>query len=342
MARQEPEEKRMTRPTRLLSGALALQFALAALAAAQTEKAPGEAAKPAPRALDDYSKYVLGPGDELTIWALGVPEISDKPLKVGPGGVLDLPIAGRLDVAGLTVENLRLALIQRLKAYVVEPAVSISISDFKSQPVSVLGAVRTPGVFQVQGRKTVMEMISMAGGFSPDAGRSIKIVRRLENGRLPVLNATDDATGGYSVAEVSLPRLMEGKNPEQNIPVLAHDVITVPMSQMVYVMGEVTKPGGYVLSEREALSVLQALSLAGGMTRTAAPKQAVILRASASSKDRQEIQIPLHKVLAGKAEDIAMRPEDILLIPNNVAKNISVKAIETAVQLGVGIAIWRH
>lgn len=306
---------------------------------------PGEPVKNSPgerRVAPEVSEYVLGPGDELTIWALGVPEIPSTPLKISPEGQLDLAIVGKVEASGKTVDALRREIILKLKPYVVEPSVSISISVFRSQPVSVLGAVRNPGVYQLQGRHTILEMISMAGGLNQDAGRSIKIVRRREYGSIPLLNTTVDATGIYCTAELSIPRLMEGNNPEQNILVQPHDVITVPKSQMVYVMGEVLKPGGYVLSEREAISALQALALAGGATNMAAPQHAVILRSAPGSDSRQQIPIQLSKVMSGRAEDIALRPEDILVVPHNVAKQVTIRAIETAVQLGVGVAIWRR
>src|SRR5215510_15064630 len=115
------------------------------------------------------AEYILGPGDQLRVWALGVEEISDKPLRIDPSGDVDLPTLGRMRASGLTVEQFRGDLLKRLAKEVREPRASVDIVEFGSQPVSVIGAVGTPGVKQLQGRKTLAEVLSDAGGLKPDA-----------------------------------------------------------------------------------------------------------------------------------------------------------------------------
>src|SRR5205085_10140100 len=121
------------------------------------------------------------------------------------------------------------------------------------------------------------------------------------------------------------------------------DVITVPQAEVVYVMGEVKKPGAFTLHEDEKISLLQALSLAEGLSRTAAPKSAKILRASgAKAAERTEISVDLQRVLAGRAGDDMLQPSDILFIPNNVPKSAAMRGLEAAISIGTGFAIYRR
>jgi polysaccharide export outer membrane protein len=287
------------------------------------------------------SSYVLGPGDQIVIRALDAEEISEKPILIGTDGNISLPLMGRLRAGGLTVEQLEAELATRLKKYIQEPQVAVTVTEFRSQPVSVIGAVNRPGVHQLQGRKTLVEMLSLAGGLGNEAGYSIKITRRLDFGRIPLANAADDPTGRFNVAEVSVKQIMEASSPAENIQIMPHDVISVPRGRMVYVIGQVKRSGGFVLGERENVSVLQALSLAEGLGRAAAPKNGKILRINPKTASRVEIAVNLKKILAGKARDVAMEPDDILFVPGSTGKKVALRTLEAAVSVGSGVAIWR-
>jgi polysaccharide export outer membrane protein len=257
-------------------------------------------------------------------------------------GFIRLPLVGRIQAAGLTIDQLETELVRELKKYMRDPQVSVSVTEFRSQPVSVLGAVRNPGVLQVQGRKTLLEMISLAGGIDPEAGHSIKITRRKEFGPIPLKSAVADETGEYSVADVDLESILEARNPAENIEVKPNDVITVPRGQLVYVMGQVKTPGGFVLRQRETLSALQALALAQGLDRTAKPQDARILRTVEGAPQRLEIRVDLRKVLQGKTSDVPLQPNDVLFIPNNVPKSAMIRGLEAALQVGTGLAVYRR
>ena len=257
-------------------------------------------------------------------------------------GYLRLPMVGRIRAAGLTVEQLQAEIVSRLRQYIKEPDVAVDVTDFRSQPVSVIGAVKNPGVHQLQGRKTLIEILSLAGGLSDDAGYSIKITRSLDRGPIPLPSAAADPSGRFSVAQVSLKDLMEARNPAQNILIQPHDVISVPRADMVYVVGQVSRAGGFVLHENETISALQALSLAGGLDRTASPKNARILRSAGNAASRTEIAINLNKILQGRSPDVPMQPNDILFVPASGSKKVAVRALEAAIQVGTGIAIWRR
>jgi len=284
--------------------------------------------------------YILGPGDQISIQVLHVEEINDKPVPIDMSGEIRVPVAGRIQVAGLTTAQVETEIAKRLTSYLLHPDVSVKISEFRSQPVSVLGAVKTPGVQQVQGGKTLFEMLSLAGGLDTNSGSTLRLTRRLEWGRIPLANATDDQTGQYSVAEVSLKSIFDAQNPAENILVRPYDVITVPRADTIYVIGEVQKSGGFVVNDMAEVTVLQALSMAGGFDKTAKPQEAKIMR-RVQGKSRTEIAVNLKKILEGKAEDISMKPEDILFIPTSASKKAGIRALEAALQAGTGVAIWR-
>jgi polysaccharide export outer membrane protein len=156
-------------------------------------------------------------------------------------------------------------------------------------------------------------------------------------------NAHDDAQGRCSIAEVSLKELLESRDPRKNIPICPHDVISVPAGGVVYVIGEVRKPGGFVLGTRPGMSVLEALSLAEGMDLKASPGRARILRAvDGDQSKRREEPVNVAKILDGSAPDVLLRSADILFIPNSVAKNATVRSVEAAIQIGTGLVIWRR
>jgi polysaccharide biosynthesis/export protein len=263
-------------------------------------------------------------------------------VRVDFSGNIRLPMVGRIQAGGLTVDQLETELIREFKKYIKDPQVTVSVTEFRSQPVSVLGAVRNPGVQQVQGRKTLLEMISMAGGIDPEAGHSIMITRRKEYGPIPLKSAVADETGEYTVADVDLSSILEARNPRENIEVKPNDVITVPRGQLVYVMGQVKRPGGFVLRQRETLSALQALALAEGLDRTAKPQDARILRSVEGAPQRTEIYVDLRKILQGKSSDVPLQPNDVLFIPNNAPKSAMLRGLEAALQVGTGLAIYRR
>jgi len=289
-----------------------------------------------------HPDYVLGPGDQIIVRAINVEEITDKPVLIDMGGYIRLAVIGRVRVTGMTISQVETELAQRLRSYVLHPDVSVSVAEFHSQPVSVIGSVRTPGVLQVQGRKTLVEMLSLAGGLDATAGNTLKITRRLEQGRIPLAGASDDPSGQYSVAEVSLKSILEARNPEENILVKPNDVISVPRADTVYVIGQVRKAGGFVLNDREKVTVLQALAMAGDLDGSARSQESKILRRVPDGSSRAEIPVDLRSIRLGKAPDVPMQSDDILFVPSSAPKKAALRAIEAAVQMGTGVVIWRR
>jgi polysaccharide export outer membrane protein len=287
------------------------------------------------------SNYVLGADDQIVVRVTEVEEFNDKPIRIDMDGCVKLPLAGRITAAGLTVQQLEAEVGKALKDYVRHPEVVVSIAEFRSQPVSVIGSVKSPGVYQLQGRKTLVEVLSQAGGLAEDAGYSVRITRRLAWGPISLPGAANDASGGFSVAEVKLKGILEATSPEENIPILPNDVISVPRAEMIYVTGQVHRSGGYVLNGRQSMTVLQALSLAGGIDGASAPQHTRILRASQGLAEREEVPVDLKKIMDGKAKDLALQPDDILFIPSSLPKKAAIRAIEAAIQIGTGVAVFR-
>jgi polysaccharide export outer membrane protein len=326
--------------TRVVPGIVAVFF-LVVSGAAQVP-APPKPDQPKPKCDSQIrSTYLLGPDDQLDISGPELNDVNVKPIRIDGDGDTEVPLAGRVHVSGLTAQQAEQKINSDLSKYIRNPQVVVSVAEERSQPVSILGAVNTPGVHQVQGYKTLLEMLALAGGMRPDAGYSIRITRQVEWGCIPLPKVELDATGRFSVAEVNLKKIMEAKDPEQNIQIFPHDVITVPKGEMVYVIGDVKHSGGFVLSEAESMSVLQALSLAEGLNGTADARHARVLRLMHDTDKREELPVDVKGVLAGKKTDIALRGDDILFVPGSTSKKASLRAIEAAIQTGTGMAIWR-
>lgn len=316
------------------TGAGFFMVLLAALCAA--------AQQPAKTTVQPDSGYVLGPDDQIVIRAIDAPEISDKPILIGTNGNITLPLIGRVKAGGLTVEQFETELNTWLREYLRDPQVSVTVTESRSHPVSVFGAVSKPGVVQLQGRKTLYEVLSMAGGPRDTAGASLTVTRRRENGDIPLPGATIDPTGQFSVAELNVQEILGGKNPAANIEIKPNDVISVSeaSSSMIYVVGDVQRAGAFTLGGRQSLSVLSAVSLAGGLGRTAKPEKARIIRNVPGELKRQEIAVNIKQILAGKGEDIGLRPEDVLVVPTSGRKSFVTSFVPIAMGGAVSAAIY--
>ena len=286
------------------------------------------------------STYVLGPDDEVSIRVMESEEISQEPFRIDQGGDVSLPLLGRVRAAGRTPQELETELVERLRAFIHEPQALVRVTQFRSQPVSVIGAVNKPGIHQLEGRKSLIEILSLAGGLRQDAGHTVKITRRREWGPIPLESAADDPSGRFHIAEVSLEAVMEARNPEENVLIMPNDVISVPRAEMIYVIGGVERSGGFVLHEKENVTVLQALALAGGLTRTAAKKNAKILRPTQDDRERVEIMINLKDIMAGRSGDIVLERDDILFVPHSGGKRAAQRGVEAGIAMLTGVVIW--
>lgn len=320
--------------------------------------------------------YRIGPDDLLEINILEAGELNREP-RVSASGEISLSLIGAVHAEGLTTLELELVLEELFRrTYIKNPHVSVQIREMQSHPVAVFGAVKKPGVFQIRQPKSVVELLSMAEGLDVDAGDSVIVERGSENagtlaggppdgpahsatardsGILPrnaafvsgaagtadVTNELGEAAQS-NVVEINLKRLLETGDPALNTLVFPGDLVKVPRAGLVYVVGEVKKPGGFQLKSNENISVLQAIALAEGTTHTSAASAARIIRTNEATGKRQEIPINLNKILAGKKADPMLKPRDIVFVPNSAARNALYRGVEAAIEVGSGIAIYRR
>ena len=284
---------------------------------------------------------LLGPGDQLTVAAPEIEELDRRELKVQADGTVSVPLVGSIKAAGLTAEEFQQKLNEALRTQFRNPRISFTQVQIRSKPVTVLGAVNNPGVVQADGRKHLVEVISTAGGLRNDAGPTLTITRKssIQPGFPASLRPT--LAGDYLVVSIPVDGVMEGTDSVANVLVYPGDVITVPKGQLVYVVGDVNRSGGFMIGESNDLTVLKALSLAEGLRETADASHARILRDDASGK-RTEEPLNVKKLLNGKSEDAKLKANDILFIPSSTAKKIANRSIQAMIDGGTGLAIYRH
>jgi polysaccharide export outer membrane protein len=285
--------------------------------------------------------YALGPGDQITLTVAGLEEeYNSKVFRIDASGDVTLPMVGRIHASGLSTAALEGELQSRLKPFLKDPQVVVGILSFGSEPVSVLGAVRNPGIVQLQGRRTLFEVLSMAGGLQPEAGYVVQVSRILANGKIPLSSERTDLSAQVSVASIRLKDIINVPNATENIEILPGDAISVPKAGVVYVVGSVTKPGGFTLDENESLSTLQALSLGEGLLNTAAGSHARILRSVPDTSTRTEVPVNLNSLMAGKAADVQLHAGDILFVPTSNAKKAGYRTIEAMIQAAMYMPIY--
>jgi polysaccharide export outer membrane protein len=287
------------------------------------------------------ASYILGPDDSFSIVAVETEEISGKTFHIDDSGYASIPLAGRIRAGGLTVDQFEIELRQRLQKFIKNPEVSVTVTEFHSQPVSVLGAVASPGLQQLRGPRKLLDVIALAGGVRPDAGANAKITREREQGPIPVRNATIDSGGKFYTADIRLTAVTGGGDPEANIIILPHDVISVEFADKVYAIGEVARPGEFLVKDG-ALSLLQVLSMAGGINKDAAAQKAMILRPVLDGPKRASLPVDIQQVMSGQASDLPIMAGDILFVPSvsNTGRHAVIKTLEAVARYGPSILVY--
>jgi len=283
--------------------------------------------------------YVIGSGDRTEINVFGAEALSGT-FRVGEDGQIALPLLGAVQASGHSVREFEEALEARLRAtYMKDPHVAVQITEMRSRGVSVLGAVRRPGVYQIPGRSTVLDVLAMAEGLAEEAGQVVLVVRgsapeatveRLDPAH--PTNAESGADLGGEVIQVHLESLLQPGNPDSNVAVLPGDVIQVRPAGMIYVVGEVNRPGGFTIPPGRPMTVLQALALAQGLGSTAAASRSVIVR-TLEDGSQAETPVDLQKVLNGSAPPPALDAHDVLFVPNSGAKSFALGAVNALVRM---------
>jgi len=285
--------------------------------------------------------YILGPEDVLDIEVFNVPELKGT-VRVAADGQVALPLIGRVQATGLTADQFRQELADKWgENYLQDPQVSVFVKEFKARPVSVIGAVEKPDLYYLKGQRSLIEVLSMAGGSGKHSGsgRTVVITRKSGFKDLQVVDGMH--VRGPDQIEIDLNRLLYTRDPGLNIEIKPLDTVSVSKADVVYVTGAVRLPGGFVLDDRPSVTVVQAVSMAGGFTPTAARGGAKILR---TRNDGSKIELPvnLRRVLKGKAEDVTLASNDILYVPDSTRKMATSRAIDASVSTFTGWLIWAH
>jgi polysaccharide biosynthesis/export protein len=258
------------------------------------------------------SSLQLGVGDLVEMTVYDVPDLTTK-TRISSSGDIYCALIGPTRVAGLTTEEAAGVIQKRLSAYLKDPYVSLFVAEYASQGASLLGEVNKPGVYPVMGDQHLFDLISASGGLTERAGHSITVTHRSD----PAKSVT-----------VPLSRNLSD-NPESNIKVFPGDTIVVRKAEIVYVVGDVGRPSG-LLMDASGLTVLQAVALAGGTTRTAKLSGVKILHKTPAGMI--ETPVELKKIMQAKAPDLSLEANDILIIPSSAGKMLAGRTLEAAMQ----------
>ena len=287
--------------------AMSAVLAVAGLAASQAVPQAKTAPAIAPQdARDAFVRaYRIGPGDLLELKVFQVEELSQV-VRVSEDGSITLPLLGRVVVEGLTQDGVVQKLTGLLQAkYVKNPQVTIFIKEYKNQQVAVIGAVVNAGSYELVGRKNLLQIVSMAGGFSETAGNEVFILREGPDGKTSTLS-------------IDLKDLIVNGNQTLNVPVEPNDVINVPVDReiRVFVMGRVTRPGAVKAKLSEGITLFQAIADAGGLAEGAKESAITITRKDKAGKE-QKIRVNLKDIIKGRKKDIVLQEGDVVYVPES-------------------------
>jgi polysaccharide export outer membrane protein len=265
----------------------------------------------------------IASGDLLDLEVFDTPELSAK-LRVDEHGAIALPVAGTLSVLGLTAEEAGQAIEARFRDTDVlkDPHVSVTVLEYATQGVTILGEVKNPGVYPLLGAHGLLDLISAAGGQTMIAGKDVTVTHR-DDPDHPIIAKIESRPGSSALS---------------NVDIRPGDTIMVAHAGIVYVVGAVGKPGGFLIENNDRLTVLQAIALAQGTIRTASLNHAKLIRKTDGV--RQELPVPIKKILANKAEDQLLADGDILFIPSSTAKN-ALSDMESILPSASSAAIYR-
>jgi polysaccharide biosynthesis/export protein len=308
---------------------------------------------------DSSKDYLISPGDVIEIKVEDAPELSYH-YRVTAAGDIDIPVLGRVVAHQKTTYELGriIANVLRDQEYLKNPNVVVTVRQYNSRAFFIQGAVGKPGLYQVEGRPSLLTLIGMAGGLAENHGSTIFILRPSNTKRLApdtqektqaqTLNSDPNPTSAsqrsdsgsgiaadYEMIKVNLTSLYKGQF-NQNQRLEPGDIVNIPRSDVFFVAGEVKAPGSFAL--KDGTTLRQAVSLAQGMTFKAKSSGAIIFREDAVTGSRQEIKVDIGAVMSGKKEDMLVRANDVIIIPNSQAKSVGGAILTT---IGLNSLMYR-
>jgi len=266
----------------------------------------------------------IGPGDELEISEYHTPEFRSV-VRVSATGTVVLPLIGEVKLSGLNEQAAAHAIEAALvaKGMLLHPLVSVLVTAYVGQDVSVLGEVARPGVYPYTAHHRLLDLISAASGLAPSAGRLVNIFYR-----------NDPETPHAVVLDPNGSDTSSEHNPELN----PGDTVEVSRAGLVYVVGDVIRPGGFPVDRVQGLTVVQALALAWGPTQNAATSKGLLIREQKGGRTLTALN--LKRLLRGQDPDIPVEDGDILFVPDSLAKNLVNRSMESAIQSAIGVTIY--
>ena len=263
----------------------------------------------------------LGPGDLVEISVYNIPELTTK-ARVSSNGDVYLPLIDYVHVADLTQEEAQAIIEKRLSdgGFVNNPHVTVFVAENTSGAVTLLGEVSTPGPYSIVGDRRLYDIFSAAGGLTEKAGKTVTITHRGDPEHPLTVQLADNLA----------------QTPETNVRIRQGDTIVVQRAGVVYVVGDVARPSGFLM-DKDHLTVLRAIALAGGTTRTAKLGGAKLLRKTPDGV--QQTTIALNKILQAKAPDIPMKADDVLFVPSSAGKVAAYRGTEAIMQSATALSI---
>jgi polysaccharide export outer membrane protein len=264
------------------------------------------------------ARVVLGPGDQLEISVFDTPELTQR-VRVNSEGKITLALVGEISVRGLSPDKLAGIIARKLVDgnFMKDPQVSVFVLEYAGQMAYVMGEVTRPGAYALLRSHRLLDLISVAGGLTPRAGNSVTIVREDDARRHIVVDLGDKDESRA--------------NPE----IIPGDSITVGQTGIVYILGDVNRPGGFMLDRRSTLSVMQAVALAEGAKSSAALTKTVLIRTEQGK--RQETPLNLKMILKSKSPDLILAAGDIVFIPGSLTRGMGRTSLEI-IESSVGLA----
>ena len=272
----------------------------------------------------------IGANDLIAVSVYDAPEFT-RTVRVGADGLIRLPmLRRRLRAEGLLPAEIEGAIAEALTAeqILVDPAVTVTIVEYHSRPISVAGAVKNPTTFQAAGSMTLLEAVTRAGGLSPEAGPEV-LVTRSQPG--------PDGTLAALTRRIPVKALIDSADPEVNLRLSGGEEVRVPEVGKVFVVGNVKKPGAYPVEDTSETTVMKMLALAEGLAPYAA-KQAYIIRRDDRTGAKHELPIELRKIMQRKAPDVPLVANDILYIPDNSGRRTGLAALDKIIMFGAAAA----
>lgn len=270
----------------------------------------------------------IGPADLLAVSVYGAPELT-RTVRVSPEGLIRLPmLREQIDVRGLMPADVetRVGAALAQEQILVDPAVTVTIAEYHSRPISVMGSVRSPLTFQALGKTTLLEALTRAQGLSDDAGPEILLTR------------TSVAGKPAQVERIPVKKLIGAADADWNVTLEGGEEIRVPQAGRVFVAGNVKHPGGFRMDGAGDTTVLKALALAEGLAPFATKEAYIFRSGSGSEGGRSEIPVPLSKIMERSAPDVELSANDILFVPDNRARRNSLGALEKVLGFAAGTA----